>query len=376
MMKHKLANKVFLLFLVLTLNLSIGLAAFAPILSQQVEALAHDLVVIDRTRIRMTRAFASESDWEAAIGKYPRINDVFASRNAFNSELSVYFRNKDFRDSNIWDSNENYTYRVPDSDCTSEINDFDPGEDLVHVKLVFPNPEGTPQDGNECFELNTGKDADSVPLGDHQEVIKAFGWDDAATIRTYQADKTGFGGFNLFKRDANDVTKFWRADEAENDLCRDFLQLIGTGTGVLHILTKPDSTIACVTEDPWHVPDGSSDHGPMNIRIGQVSNQQIPEGEGEASQEDEEAAGIQVEPSCESENSIVILGWLLCGFINALDNGIQGLASIAENLLDINSQNIRNNDELRAVWSYFRAIATFLLLAVGLAMVISQAIGS
>jgi len=30
---------------------------------------------------------------------------------------------------------------------------------------------------------------------------------------------------------------------------------------------------------------------------------------------------------------------------------------------------------LREVWSYFRAIATFLLLAVGLTMVISQAIG-
>ncbi len=89
----------------------------------------------------------------------------------------------------------------------------------------------------------------------------------------------------------------------------------------------------------------------------------------------ETASGVKAPPTCESVNGTVIIGWLICSAIGALDNGIQGLVNIAENMLDINTNAIRNNVQLKAVWSYFRVLSTFLLLAVGLVMVISQALG-
>ncbi len=378
-MKDRLLKKNTTLLAVFMIVASFVLPVIDLAIPSKVDALYQNLNAIDRTRIRMVDASATEADWTAAKSSHPTIDDVFDSRSAFNAALESSFAGKDFGDSDIWDSNETYTYTVPDTECTSVIDDFEPGEDLVHVKLSIPNPDAD-SSNPDCFEIDTGKDEDSVPLGSSNDITKAFGWVDEATIRTYQASNSDFtddDGFDLFRRDATDFTKFWRADEEENDMCRDYIQMGDTGNGQLHILTRPESSAqACVTEDLWNVPDGDPDHGPMNIRVGQVENRDIPAGEGEnPAGEDEDGEPIDRQPSCEGENGGVVLGWIFCGIINAVDNGVQSLASIAENLLDIDSQKIRDNEDLEAVWSYFRTIATFLLLAVGLAMVISQAIG-
>ena len=87
----------------------------------------------------------------------------------------------------------------------------------------------------------------------------------------------------------------------------------------------------------------------------------------------------QVPDTCESE-TILSLNWLLCGILEALDDVIgdhdSGLLGAVDSLLDINTNSIRNNEKLQETWSYFRAIASFALVAVGLIMVISQAFGS
>lgn len=90
---------------------------------------------------------------------------------------------------------------------------------------------------------------------------------------------------------------------------------------------------------------------------------------------EEETEGTEAQQSCESQNSIFGIGWLICSVIHLFDAAITGMANVAIRLLDIDSQQIREDEGLKATWSYFRAIATFLLLAVGLAMVIGQAIG-
>ncbi|MDQ3158528.1 MAG: hypothetical protein M3P98_00090 [bacterium] len=78
--------------------------------------------------------------------------------------------------------------------------------------------------------------------------------------------------------------------------------------------------------------------------------------------------------TCESQNH-AIGDWIFCLVIDGIDKTLNGLTNGADDLLSVESQDIYSSQELRAVWSYFRVIATFLLLAVGLVMVISQAFG-
>lgn len=87
-----------------------------------------------------------------------------------------------------------------------------------------------------------------------------------------------------------------------------------------------------------------------------------------------EEEGTSAPPSCDSENSIFSLGWMLCGLLNFFDSTVTSLGNAADSLLAIPSE-YYSNDGLYATWSYFRAIATVLLLAVGLIMVIGQALG-
>lgn len=81
------------------------------------------------------------------------------------------------------------------------------------------------------------------------------------------------------------------------------------------------------------------------------------------------------EPTCESNNALD-LNWWLCGVLQSVDNAVTALLDVADNLLSIDTNQLRNNAQLQETWSYFRAIASFALLAIGLAMVISQALGS
>jgi hypothetical protein len=86
-------------------------------------------------------------------------------------------------------------------------------------------------------------------------------------------------------------------------------------------------------------------------------------------------ANALVPKSCESENGSVILGWMICGLINAMDGMVSKSTELVNNLLDVNAEDFANSIQLRAVWSLFRAIATFSLVGVALVMIISQAVG-
>lgn len=77
--------------------------------------------------------------------------------------------------------------------------------------------------------------------------------------------------------------------------------------------------------------------------------------------------------NCEANNQDAF-AWLFCGILDSLDTAVLAIFDIAENFLDIRAQDIRDNQELETTWSYFRSLASFMLLAIGLAMVISQAL--
>jgi len=83
-------------------------------------------------------------------------------------------------------------------------------------------------------------------------------------------------------------------------------------------------------------------------------------------------AGTDV-TSCEESNSGIILSWFLCAVINFLDNTVQTLTNIVDDLLQVNKSYYTDSD-LQEAWSYFRNIASFLLIIIGLVMIIGQAI--
>ncbi len=89
-----------------------------------------------------------------------------------------------------------------------------------------------------------------------------------------------------------------------------------------------------------------------------------PEGEGENSE------------SCE-ERMKLSAGWIICSGLELLSSGMDSLLGFIDDLLnvDVIKLDSSSNSELYQSWSYFRAIATFMLVAIGMIMVIGQAIG-
>lgn len=78
--------------------------------------------------------------------------------------------------------------------------------------------------------------------------------------------------------------------------------------------------------------------------------------------------------SC-TEQFGISFGWVICQMLEAVGDTVGALFGFVDGILNIDGQIINSDYKLRAVWSYFRAIATFLLVIIGLVMVISQAIG-
>ncbi len=68
------------------------------------------------------------------------------------------------------------------------------------------------------------------------------------------------------------------------------------------------------------------------------------------------------------------LSWAICGILGFIDDGLTSLTGQVSNLLILRDSDY-NNPQLREAWSYFRNIASALLVIIGLIMVIGQAVG-
>jgi hypothetical protein len=66
-------------------------------------------------------------------------------------------------------------------------------------------------------------------------------------------------------------------------------------------------------------------------------------------------------------------GWILCIGIGLVDDTFASMQDAVDDLLEV-SENEFDSPELKAVWSYFKNVATFLLILVGLVMIIGQAV--
>lgn len=78
--------------------------------------------------------------------------------------------------------------------------------------------------------------------------------------------------------------------------------------------------------------------------------------------------------SCE-QRTLLSSGWIVCGLLELLSSGMDRMVGVIDDLLNVDATKIGNDTDLQTIWSYFRGIATFALVAVGLVMIISQAIG-
>lgn len=90
--------------------------------------------------------------------------------------------------------------------------------------------------------------------------------------------------------------------------------------------------------------------------------------------ETDTTGGVDAAVSC-TEQFGISFGWVVCQMLEAIGSTVEKVFQFVDGLLNIDGQIINSNDQLRTVWSYFRAIATFLLIIVGLVMIISQAVG-
>ncbi len=70
-------------------------------------------------------------------------------------------------------------------------------------------------------------------------------------------------------------------------------------------------------------------------------------------------------------------GWIICAGMNLLSSGMDKILDQVDNMLnvDVVEKDIANGGDLKKSWSSFRAIASFMLLAIGLVMILSQALG-
>jgi len=78
--------------------------------------------------------------------------------------------------------------------------------------------------------------------------------------------------------------------------------------------------------------------------------------------------------TCQEEFGIST-GWIVCDLLEFVSSTIDKLFDAVDSLLSVDALALSSNTGLRTSWSYFRGIATFSLLAIGLVMVLSQAIG-
>lgn len=78
------------------------------------------------------------------------------------------------------------------------------------------------------------------------------------------------------------------------------------------------------------------------------------------------------EPSCE-ENYPFSAAWVVCLVLGWVNNAINSILNTVDSLLSVGIEEI-NAPQIEKAWSYFRNLASFLLVLIGLVMIIGQAI--
>ena len=80
--------------------------------------------------------------------------------------------------------------------------------------------------------------------------------------------------------------------------------------------------------------------------------------------------------SCQEKTGL-ITGWLICSGMELLSKGMDAVMDQVDNMLNVDFSllNTKSGDGLKNAWNVFRIMANFMLFAVAIVMIISQAMG-
>ncbi len=80
--------------------------------------------------------------------------------------------------------------------------------------------------------------------------------------------------------------------------------------------------------------------------------------------------------SCQEKTGLVT-GWLICSGMELLSKGMDAVMDQVDNMLNVDFSllNTKSGDGLKNAWNVFRIMANFMLFAVAVVMIISQAMG-
>ncbi len=356
MKKHSSTRAKSLFFLPLFLFASI--CAQLIIIAPPAEAIdSIQLRVINKTEITLENLTFSRIDYDNLNSS---IKDVWGDASAAQAGLRELYSGKTFLDSDIWDSEDDYRVTVERAgeSCEGEI-DYDVpykagGSIDFTVRLRVPLGNGS------CPVITTRNDRISV--SNQGNLIRAFTWLDETTMRPYQRPNT------TYTKDPNRAGRYNNDLEEGRGACRDFVETIDFENGTFSMFRTtfgPDDGGECELWNPW-IGEATT----MPIKISNLEARSNPPGTGRDNADEE---GEEETPSCESENPGISLSWFICSVIQFLDNTVTGLAGAVEQLLEVDSSYYSDN-RLRRSWSYFRNIASFMLILIGLVMIIGQAV--
>ncbi|HMS23257.1 MAG TPA: hypothetical protein PKB09_00415 [Candidatus Saccharibacteria bacterium] len=83
-------------------------------------------------------------------------------------------------------------------------------------------------------------------------------------------------------------------------------------------------------------------------------------------------AADEDDPTCE-DNFDFTGAWIVCMVLGIVDQTVDNMVNAIEDMLEVTRSEV-NDDGLKTAWSYFRNIASVLLVVIGLVMIIGQAI--
>lgn len=258
----------------------------------------------------------------------------------------------------IWNNPSSHDYQMVDDD-TSRIYVSNNDESVAVLENRVKQP-----DKNQCIGFSGGSYSVKISQASQGAGSQNIGkWLDSANIQINS---------NVGSKQAGAVYKISTTNSKEfisqgddQGACKDVLVITGNddafGTPVTIYNQKRGS----------NSPINKSCGLDGQPATGYISNDDqaatAPPGSGLAS----DATDVK---TCESTGS-TILNWIFCGVIDAIDKAVSGVDGVVNNMLSLDTEAIASNEGLHTLWSYFRNIASLLLVIVALVMIIAQSIG-
>ncbi len=207
-----------------------------------------------------------------------------------------------------------------------------PGTDVIAAVVIIPNNQGLTDAGANFIDLNKAPEKDTITVND----LSLTG--PANQIKTAQASRE-LSGADVVYRANFDGIKPGNYEVCSKEIIKKCERFTKEGGQILNASLVADKTKFDIVK---------KDAGTSNEN--------------------------DKPKSCQEEFGIST-GWIVCDLLEFVSSTIDKLFDAVDSLLSVDALALSSNTGLRTSWSYFRGIATFSLLAIGLVMVLSQAIG-